>query len=87
MKPSTKDEINGNVHEVKGAVKEAMGKVTNNPELEAKGKAEHTRTNAPQGRRLVTHPRRDANLRSLTDQQPTGMAGSWICQIRNGRSG
>ena len=41
MKPSTKDAINGNVHEVKGAVKEATGKVTNNPELAAKGKAEH----------------------------------------------
>ena len=26
MKPSTKDKISGNVHEVKGAVKEAAGK-------------------------------------------------------------
>jgi uncharacterized protein YjbJ (UPF0337 family) len=41
MKPSTRDEINGNIHEVKGAMKETMGKVTNNPELEAKGKVEH----------------------------------------------
>src|ERR1035437_1932538 len=40
MKPSTKDEIKGNTHEVKGAVKEAAGKVTNNPNLEAKGTAE-----------------------------------------------
>ncbi|HUX45652.1 MAG TPA: CsbD family protein [Terracidiphilus sp.] len=40
MKPSTKDEINGNVHQVKGVVKETAGKVTNNPLLEAKGKAE-----------------------------------------------
>jgi uncharacterized protein YjbJ (UPF0337 family) len=41
MKPSTKDEINGNIHEAKGAVKETTGKLTNNPDLEAKGKAEH----------------------------------------------
>ena len=41
MKPSTQNEINGNIHEVKGAVKSTVGKVTNNPELEAKGKAEH----------------------------------------------
>jgi uncharacterized protein YjbJ (UPF0337 family) len=43
MKPSTKDEISGNIHEVKGAVKETTGKVTNNPNLEAKGKAEQNR--------------------------------------------
>lgn len=35
MNPSTKDEIKGTVHEVKG-------KVTNNPDLEAEGKAENT---------------------------------------------
>ena len=40
MKSSTKDEINGNTHEVKGVVKETAGKVTNNSDLEAKGKAE-----------------------------------------------
>jgi uncharacterized protein YjbJ (UPF0337 family) len=42
MKPSTKDEIKGNVHEVKGKVKEKVGQVTNSPDLKAKGKAEHT---------------------------------------------
>jgi uncharacterized protein YjbJ (UPF0337 family) len=41
MKPSSKDEIDGNVHEVKGAVKEAAGKVTNNSDEAARGKAEH----------------------------------------------
>lgn len=41
MKPSTQNEINGNIHEVKGAVKSTVGKVINNPELEAEGKAEH----------------------------------------------
>jgi uncharacterized protein YjbJ (UPF0337 family) len=40
MKPGTKDEVAGKIHEVKGAVKEKVGKLTNNPELEAKGKIE-----------------------------------------------
>ena len=42
MNPSTKDEIKGTVHEVKCKVKEKAGQVTNNPDLEAEGKAEHT---------------------------------------------
>jgi uncharacterized protein YjbJ (UPF0337 family) len=37
MKPSSKDEIAGTIHEVKGAVKEKMGKLTNNPDLEDTG--------------------------------------------------
>ena len=40
MKPSTKDEINGSIHQIKGTVKEAAGKITNNPNLTVKGKAE-----------------------------------------------
>ena len=40
MKPSSKDEGAGKVHEVKGAVQAKVGKLTNNPELEADGKAE-----------------------------------------------
>ena len=41
MKPSTKDEIKRNIHQIKGVVKETTGKITNNPTLEVKGKAEH----------------------------------------------
>ena len=41
MKPSTKDQIKGKLHEVKGKVKEKAGQVTNNPELEAEGQAEN----------------------------------------------
>jgi uncharacterized protein YjbJ (UPF0337 family) len=37
MKPSTKDEVAGMVHEVKGKVKEKAGQLTNNPDLEADG--------------------------------------------------
>jgi len=40
MKTSTKDQIEGNFHEVKGAIKEQIGKVTNDRTLNAKGKAE-----------------------------------------------
>ena len=40
LKPSTKDEVAGKIHEVKGTVKEKVGKLTNNPNLEAEGKVE-----------------------------------------------
>ena len=40
MKTSTKDEVKGKFHEVKGTVKQEVGKVTNNPDLEAEGKVE-----------------------------------------------
>jgi uncharacterized protein YjbJ (UPF0337 family) len=41
MKQSTKDQIAGELHKVKGSVKEKAGQVTNNPDLEAEGKAEN----------------------------------------------
>jgi uncharacterized protein YjbJ (UPF0337 family) len=37
MAQSTKDKIQGKVEETKGAIKEKVGKVTNNPDLEAEG--------------------------------------------------
>jgi len=40
MKPSTKDQTEGLLHEVKGKAKETVGQVTNNPDLEADGLAE-----------------------------------------------
>lgn len=40
MKPSTKDQIQGKLHELKGKVKQAAGHVTNNPNLEAEGQVE-----------------------------------------------
>ena len=40
MKPSTTDQIKGKIHELKGGAKETAGKVTDNPKLEGKGKAE-----------------------------------------------
>jgi uncharacterized protein YjbJ (UPF0337 family) len=40
MKPSTKDQIQGKLHELKGTAKQTVGQVTNNPNLEAKGQSE-----------------------------------------------
>lgn len=40
MKPSTQDRTEGSLYEVKGKIKEQAGKVTNNPDLEASGRAE-----------------------------------------------
>ena len=40
MQPSTKDKTAGKFHEVKGQIKEAVGKVTSTPDLEGAGKAE-----------------------------------------------
>ena len=40
MNQSTKDEIKGNLHAAKGAVKEKAGQVTNNPKLTAEGQNE-----------------------------------------------
>ena len=37
MKSSIRDKAEGTFHEVKGKVKEAAGKLTDNPELEAEG--------------------------------------------------
>jgi uncharacterized protein YjbJ (UPF0337 family) len=37
MKDSTKDKIQGGVHELKGKVKEKLGKATNDPDLAAEG--------------------------------------------------
>ncbi len=40
MKDSAKDKVEGTTHELKGAIKEKVGHVTNNPDLETEGAAE-----------------------------------------------
>lgn len=42
MKSSTQDQAEGTFHQIKGSVKEAAGKISGKPELEAEGKAENT---------------------------------------------
>jgi len=41
MKPSTKDNAEGRMHQVKGKIKETVGKAVGNSDLEAEGKAEN----------------------------------------------
>jgi len=40
IKPGSQDQVEGKILNVKGKVKEAVGKLTNNPDLEAEGDAE-----------------------------------------------
>jgi uncharacterized protein YjbJ (UPF0337 family) len=40
MKPSIQNKAKGKFHEIKGNVKEKVGKATKDPKLEAKGKSE-----------------------------------------------
>ena len=40
MKQSTEDKAKGKFHEVKGEVKETVGRATNDPDLEAEGHVE-----------------------------------------------
>ena len=40
MKDSTKDKVEGAVHDAKGTIKEKIGHATNNPNLEAEGQDE-----------------------------------------------
>ena len=41
MKSSTRDKAEGKMHQVKGKVKETVGKVVGNEDLEAEGKSEN----------------------------------------------
>jgi uncharacterized protein YjbJ (UPF0337 family) len=40
MKQSTKNKAKGKAHELRGKVKEKVGRVTKNPRLQAEGRAE-----------------------------------------------
>jgi uncharacterized protein YjbJ (UPF0337 family) len=40
MKPSTEDKVKGTLHKFKGIIKERVGKLTRNSDLEADGRAE-----------------------------------------------
>jgi uncharacterized protein YjbJ (UPF0337 family) len=40
MKPSTTDQIQGKLHELKGKAKQKAGQVTNNPKLADEGQGE-----------------------------------------------
>jgi uncharacterized protein YjbJ (UPF0337 family) len=40
MKSSTRDNAEGTLHKVKGKIKETVGKIVGNPDLENEGKSE-----------------------------------------------
>ena len=40
MKTSTKDQVEGTLHQIKGKVKEVAGKLSDNPRLEGEGLGE-----------------------------------------------
>jgi uncharacterized protein YjbJ (UPF0337 family) len=40
MKPSTENRVAGKIHEVKGAIKEKAGRLTNDPDMEDEGTGE-----------------------------------------------
>jgi uncharacterized protein YjbJ (UPF0337 family) len=40
MKPSTKDQLQGELHKIKGGAKQKAGEVTNNSDLAAEGQDE-----------------------------------------------
>jgi uncharacterized protein YjbJ (UPF0337 family) len=41
MTTSTNDRVEGTFHEVKGKIKETVGQVSNNPDLESEGQVEN----------------------------------------------
>lgn len=49
MKPSTEDRAKGKAHEVKGAIKEAAGRIVNDPDLEDEGTIEKVGGEIQQG--------------------------------------
>jgi len=57
MRPSTQDQVAGKIHEVKGAIKQKVGHVTNNPDMGRRGyrrkaSREGAKENRPGGKSL-----------------------------------
>jgi uncharacterized protein YjbJ (UPF0337 family) len=60
MVPSTKNEVAGKIHEVKGTINEELGKLTDNPKLEIEGATEklagHLQDKLGQVQKVVEKP-------------------------------
>ena len=65
MKESAKDKVEGEIHEVKGKVKEKIGKATYNPDLEAEGQEDKDRRESPKENRPGGESPRDIVWRDL----------------------
>ena len=68
MKPSTQDRTEGKVHEVKGKIKEEVGKVTNDPNLEVDGNAKKHRQ-LPAGPQCELPAARNASSRPAQQRE------------------
>jgi uncharacterized protein YjbJ (UPF0337 family) len=60
MSIPNKDETEGKWEQAKGWVKDKAGKVTNDPDLEAEGKAQHAKGHAQEGWGKLKHGVSDA---------------------------
>ena len=65
MKPSTEDKAEGKIHEVKGKIKEEVGKVTNDPDVEVSGAAERMQAKSKNGSAALKKPSENKNVSTL----------------------
>jgi uncharacterized protein YjbJ (UPF0337 family) len=60
MTESTRNEVEGKIHEVKGSVKQKVGQITDNPKLEIEGTTEnlagHLQDKVGQVQKVVEKP-------------------------------
>jgi len=92
MKPSTENEITGKVHEVKGKIKEKVGQLTNDPDLEGEGIGEKdSREGAEENRPVGKGLRKTLSRELLCTSKPrrplakrTRANHRFIIEIRSG---
>jgi uncharacterized protein YjbJ (UPF0337 family) len=72
MKPSTENEIAGKVHEVQGAIKEKMGQLTNDSDLEGEGTGEKDRWEGPEKNRPGAESPRKIDSYPCSDRRRFG---------------
>ena len=72
MKSSMKDKVKGTFHDAKGKVKEMAGKITDNPKLEAKGKAENV---AGKAQKKIGQVKKVLGVRRAVSHEPVPPLG------------
>ena len=77
MKPSTRDRTEGKLHEVKGKIKEEIGRATNNRDLEVSGNAEK---NAGKVQKWIGRAKK--GRRRIADLTPWRASGSLPVMFR-----
>ena len=69
MKPSTRDRTEGKLTEVKGKIKEEIGRATNNPDLEVSGNAEKNAGKVQNGSAALKRPSAYSGPHSLASER------------------